>query len=81
MDVGWVDKVMKNEHFFFENHGETMKHGVCVCVFLMGGLNEDIQYMGIFVGIYYIYIYDMTITNWQSVRAIMARVSSRYGSS
>ena len=28
-------------------------------------------YMGIFVGIY---IYDMTITNWQSVRAIMALV-------
>ena len=68
MDVGWVDTMMKHGRFFWENHGETMKHGVCV--FLMGGLNEDI-YGNICLDIY---MCDMTITNWQSVRAIMALV-------
>ena len=53
MDVGWVDKMMKNGRFFWENHGETMKHGVCV--FLMGGLNEDIY--GNICWDIYIYIY------------------------
>lgn len=41
----------------------------CVC-FFNGGLNEDI-YGNICLDIY---MCDMTITNWQSVRAIMALV-------